>query len=362
VKAPLASLLAIAACACAGAPPAPKPAAAQPRADEAVSCESAASPHAPPANVGDPIALVCLPGELSAERGASAAIATRAGERLDSQTVAEDVRKLYAMGLFDAVDVWASASPTGAVVRFVATPRPLIADIQIEGLRAIGADEATEALALERGLPLDPFRLATGIARLEDEYRDRGYSRVKLAVERESVPGGQLVKLRVVEGARAEIQKLTFTGLTALSGAEARSELLSTPGAAYRPLALERDVLLLAAKLYDKGRLEARVQEPALTFSSDGSSVAIVIAVEEGGIYRVGKLELAGDVTADERRLVALAGLKRGEVFNRSKLVQGMTAIRNRLTDGDQRSIEPETELDPRAGRVDIVLRVSSAR
>jgi outer membrane protein insertion porin family len=361
VRASLASLLAIALCACAGAPPAPKPAAVEPRADEAVSCESAASPQAEPANVGDPIALVCLPGELSAERSASVAIATLAGERLDSQKVAEDVRKLYATGLFDAVDVWASASPKGAVVRFVAKPRPLIADVQIEGLSAIGADDAAEALALESGLPLDPFRLATGIARLEDQYRDRGYSRVKVAVEREPVAGGELVKLRVVEGARAVIQKLTFTGLTALSDKEARGELLSTPGAAYRPLALERDVLVLAAKLYDKGRLEARVQEPVLTISSDGSSVEVVIAVEEGAVYRVGKLELAGDVTPVEQRLVSLAGLKRGEVFNRSKLVQGMTAIRSRLTNGDQRSIEPETELDPRAGKVDIVLRVRRA-
>ena len=117
------------------------------------------------------------------------------------------------------------------------------------------------------------------------------------------------------------------------------------------------DLLRIAAFYYDRGYLNVRHDEPAITLSSDGTRLSVQISIEEGAQYRIGKLSFKGPRPATYPPVVKR---KVGDVFNRSQMMADLRAIEKLHADqGEQVSVVPLTQLFPAKQRVDVELQVT---
>jgi len=119
---------------------------------------------------------------------------------------------------------------------------------------------------------------------------------------------------------------------------------------------LDRDLLLAAAALYDRGLLAHKIQK---TIQRTGNELTVVVDVMDGPVYRYSRLDVRGDLAAPKAEYMKLVGPKAGDVFDRSAMLKVMEDIRALDTaKGRTDEIDPETTLDEKTHTVALVLAI----
>ena len=60
----------------------------------------------------------------------------------------------------------------------------------------------------------------------------------------------------------------------------------------------QRDLLLIQAHYWDRGYVQVKVANPLVELSPDKQSMYITISIEEGPQYRLGKVDVTGELLA----------------------------------------------------------------
>jgi outer membrane protein insertion porin family len=320
---------------------------------DATDCGSIASTTDPAA-----IAVVRARGNARLSKtDVCSSISVRAGDRLDEARIASDIHTLWDTRAFDDVQVERKDSGSGGILTYVVRERSLVGHVGFDGATAIPMDDLRFLARLREGDPLDMADVEIARNAIRDAYLDRGYRSVKVELRLDPAsPMTADVSYKVDEGQLAVVSKFAFTGTSITTDKELRALIetrggtVNAPGRPYGLAAAERTVLLVQARLYDRGLLQSKVDAPVLTLSPDGKSLAVTIAVHEGPVFRIGQIRFAGDLAADEKTyLRLLAPQKKGDVFNRSALLEAFERIKTMhgKLGKPVKDISPETELDP---------------
>jgi outer membrane protein insertion porin family len=296
-------------------------------------------------------------------------ISVRAGDRFEAARVASDIHALWDTRAFDDVMVERSDPGSSAVLTYVVRERPLLGRVVIEGATTISPNALRSMLRLHEGDPLDAADVEAAREVIRAAYVESGYRSVKVDFTVDSAsPAAAVASYRVAEGPLALVTTFTFTGVSAARDRELRALIetrkgtVNVPGSIYGESAAARTVLLVQARLYDRGLLQSHVDAPALSLSPDGKSLAVVVAVHEGPVYRIGKVTFAGALAADQPTYLKLFGQKTGDVFNRSLVMQAFERIQamHAKLGKPVKDISPETELDPEKKTVALTIDLAT--
>lgn len=291
---------------------------------------------------------------------------SRSGATFDPTLVEQDVKAIYRMGFFD--DVHAELSPTG-VLTYVVKEKPYVREVNIHGHSQVGRDKIEAALGVMPRTILDRAKLAEGIEKVRRLYAEQGYGNaaVDYAVSVEA-NNQALVALDINEGSRLLIQNIRFEGNKAFSDGELRGLMATKPEWLFSFITnrgvLDRDILtndiaILANHYYDHGYIDHKIAEPIVLRGRNGLDV--VIRVEEGEQYRVGKVELGGDLIKDGREMLDQVRLTSGQIFRGSRLRDDITTLTEMYSDRGYAfvQVEPLTKVDPVEKNVDVALVIS---
>lgn len=285
----------------------------------------------------------------------AAVIQQRTGAIFDRERVAADVLAIWALEVFDDVRVrWVPAGD-GIELVYEVRERPVVGRVIARG-RAPHRIE----LGVEAGRLYEPERIQRRAVELEQRLIDTGHRRARVAVTGRSRGDRVDLCVEVVPGPRVLIDRLEIAGNSRLSSDAIRAELsteegrINAPGGVYRPDVLADDVLRISGAYYDLGMLDAHV-EPRVRETAH--AIRVTIEIEEGPVYRIGKLELRGPGRAGSGRRRELLGLRSGEVFSRRRFLEGIARIE--AHERGEISIEPKTVLHRERGLVDVTLELS---
>src|SRR5262249_35460205 len=153
------------------------------------------------------------------------------------------------------------------------------------------------------GLPVSPSKMHASTRKIEEAYHAQGRLHATVTFTRTHTVIGEVIKLTINEGPEVHVGKLAIVGLHTLKDDEVRKALKSVPAAVYLPEELERDAFVLNGALYDRGLLQSRVDTPAVSSSPNGATVDIAIKVDEGKVFRIGAIKLAGDLRGEDKAL-----------------------------------------------------------
>lgn len=296
---------------------------------------------------------------------------TRAGGVFAEADVRRDTRDLFESGILDDVQVTSEALPGGRALVFVVHERPRVRRFAVSGAAPADADRIHGLLGRDGDL-FDGETLRTQIAEVRADYVERGHRSVEIAWKATPSEENQIdLSVTIVEGPKALIQSVQLRGVATKAREAELLSLMETglghynvPGVIYRADAFELGVLRMNAWYYDHGMIDTNVSREELTLSADRASLAIVVDVAEGPVYRLGEVHCTGDLAglaAGEATCLELLGVRTGDVFNRAAMMRGMERIRaQQAAKGRSTQIEPQTELDPAKKTVRLRLAIGS--
>jgi outer membrane protein assembly factor BamA len=303
-------------------------------------------------------------GTLLAENGVVKAVSVRdaAGRdvAVDAQTLAlvprdaafdtaqarEVVRRLWTSGKWDDVAVETTRDGDGIDVAFRVTPKREIANV-------FASDESgATALRISQGALYDPVAIVSSRGSYVKELAREGRLDATVVV---SSAFGDADHHAVDVCVRIDRGPLVVLGSVVVTGSAYASVLepifaAHTHGAPLEVDALERDILLASAALYDRGLL---VQKITKTIERKGDELTVHVDVVDGPVYRYARIDVRGDVAASNAEYAKLVTPKPGDVFNRAQMLEVIEKIRARGAE-----IEPETTLDEKTHTVALVLAI----
>jgi outer membrane protein insertion porin family len=307
-----------------------------------------------------------IQGNVRAEDdGIRIRLRARKGEPFTSAVVRDDVKSIYSMGFFD--DVKADLSSDG-ILTYIVKERPYIKEVSIQGNSKVSNEKIEAALGIKPRTILDRDKVSMGVEKVRTLYNDQGYvsAKVDFAIA-EEINNQALVILDIREGKRLLIQKISFEGNHVFSDKQLK-KLMATKQKSFLSKftgrgVLDRDILTndiakLSNHYYDHGYIDHKIDEPVVLRQKKG--IKVVIRIQEKEEYRVGKVEVGGELVEDPEGLVKKVKITTGQIFRGSRLredIQTLTQVYANEGFAFAR-VDPITRVNHQKREVDISLLI----
>jgi outer membrane protein insertion porin family len=286
-------------------------------------------------------------------------IQSRIDRKPDRKMLQADVRRIWAMDIFQDVVVEARPGPNDSIrLTFRLTEKPAIDEVLYEGNRDVSAEDLGEVVDLKAFQVLDVARIKANVQKLQKLYVDKGYFLADVTYEvrpstgtaaRPSDKGlldyldddsrstagpqspiavrpdgdratvarpdqqeaGQFVDVvfKIVEAAKVKVEKITFVGNEKLSAddllpilrtREAHPLGIVTEWGTYKVEGSEIDTLAIEALYQDRGFINVKVGKPHVELSQDKTRISLAFPVTEGKQFRLRSLDVAGDLVVQD--------------------------------------------------------------
>lgn len=285
-------------------------------------------------------------------------IDTAIGDTFIPKRISEDLKAIYRMGYFDDVRVRATDVAEGKIVIFQVKEKPTILGIGISGNTVFDNDEIRENITLKSGAVLNPARIRTNVQVIEDLYKEKNFHNVKVAYEINTVENNQAnVEFIITEGEKISVETIRFVGnqafdeddLKDIMRTKEKDWLSWITGSGELDLEkLNQDTITISSFYQNNGFINVKVSDPGVEFKEE--EIAITIKVSEGDRYKLGKVDIDGDLIQPKETLLDELQITQEVYFNRSLLEKDVI----RLSDvyGDEgyayAGVTPRTVPDPR--------------
>ena len=269
---------------------------------------------------------------------------TEIGSPFSPRVLREDIERLYALRLFDDIQVTAEEVDDGMRILLTVTEKPAVRNVIIEGRRRGAEEEVRQRVVLKEGAMFSRNLLNDSVTGLQEYYRQEGYYFAHVRPEEVAVDDNQVdVTLHITEGDKVRIRRIQFTGNRHFPDIVLQGEIQTKPysvpilsgGASlYRPEGLRVDLQLLQNFYQNNGFINIQLGEPTVEINREASSVIMTIPIaSEGEQYKVGAVGLTGDEIFEEAELRRMVRLRTGEIYSREQVRNDILGLTNAYTD-----------------------------
>jgi outer membrane protein insertion porin family len=296
-------------------------------------------------------------------------ISTKPGDLYDPTTLREDLKAVFAMGYFDNVEIEAKDTEGGKNIIFRVQEKPLVGKVVIAGASEINEEDIRDAAGITANSILNPAKVNEAVQKVKDLYKSKGYYNTEVTAKINAPADANAeVTFEIKEGGKITIEKIGFTGNNSFSEGELEDAIQTsthkwwlswlTDAGVLKMDILRQDAERVAAFYQNRGFLEAKVGEPVVEQQED--ELFVTFPIDEGPRFRVGTVDIEGDLIKSKEELIAELKIRDEEYLNRQVLRDDVT----RLVDlyGEQgyafAEINPRVNKASDDNRVDVVLRV----
>lgn len=286
------------------------------------------------------------------------------GDQYDPALLRQAIKDIYQMGYFEDIEIQLAESEQGHKITFAVQEKAIIGQIIISGEKEIAADEIREIIEIVPNNIISTTDVKKSIENIKQLYKDKGYYNTKVATELNTSPAGKVeVKFMIDEGQKVYIKDITITGNKAFKARQLTKILETsergwlswiTDSGVLNHDIVEQDSARLAAFYHNNGYIDAKVGTPEIT-QKEGW-IYINFNIFEGDRFRVGIVDLAGDLIEDKTSLLALSEVATEEFFSRKTLRDDVLRLTDKYAENGYAfaEVRPITEKDPLNKRVNI--------
>jgi outer membrane protein insertion porin family len=262
------------------------------------------------------------------------------GDHLTAARVREAIRALYATGFFRDVQL----RRDGSTLIVVVAERPSIESFEITGNKDIKTEDLQKSLrnvGLATGKTFDRSVLEDVTQYLTDQYFARGKYGVKIDSHVEEEAGNRVkIKIEIKEGARAKIRQINIVGNTRFRQKDILETLeLKTPNwlswykqdDRYSRESLQGDLEKVRNYYMDRGYANFQLASTQVAIAPEKEDIFITVNVEEGQVYKVSQIKLAGTFVVPQAELEQLLLIHPGDTFNRKLITSSQELMQNRM-------------------------------
>jgi outer membrane protein insertion porin family len=323
-------------------------------------------------------------------------VQSRIDKKPDAKVIQHDIRRIYAMDIFDDVVVEAKPGRNDSIVLvFKLREKPAVDEVIIEGNKDVSKEDIEEVVDIKAFQVLDVAKVRANVGKIQKLYVDKGYFLAEVTSEvrastgtnekveeglldafsrseapepdpdaKEDVPArpktqgeGEFVDVVFIvkESAKVRIEKVSFVGNDHV-GSDELSQFMRTHEAhplgvlnewgTYKEEQVETDLLIIDQIYQDKGYINVKVGKPRMQLSSDKTRISIQIPISEGKSYKLRELTVKGDLLVEKPEdagplpiffvrddLIKRTKIRSGDVFSRTQVAMDVNAIADRYRD-----------------------------
>ena len=274
-----------------------------------------------------------------------------------SDTVAEeDIRAIYNTGQVQNVRIFGQPEGDGVKVIVAVQTRTMLNEIQIDGATRISPKKLRKNLGVKLNTPLREEDLEKGRQKIAETYQAHGFNDVEVTFRVEAIDairGTSRVVYTVNEGIKGSVSTVRFEGNTHFSQGVLRKQMKTRQKTLFSfvdksgrldETQLQDDLQKIREFYQNHGYIDVAVRDVTKQRTSSGA-LQIVIAIDEGPQYHVGKLTFVGYKATTEQKLRAVVKMKEGSVYSAKAIKDDAKALADAYGSGGyvDLTIVPET-------------------
>ncbi|MFQ5716900.1 MAG: outer membrane protein assembly factor BamA [Nitrospinales bacterium] len=300
-------------------------------------------------------------------------VKTKVGEPLVRNQIRQDIEQIYGLGQFKDIRVETQETLQGLEVVFVVEEIASIGEVEIVGNDELEQSQIKEKIGIKRGITFHRHLVQESIDEIIRLYHDKGFFFAKVKID--AKPKGNLVDvtIQIKEGGKVSIDKIRFTGNKSFKDKELRKVMetrqadwlsLFNDSGIYKKDALKIDLLRVESFYQDHGYLKVLVLEPKIDVDRKKKKIHIIIPVEEGFQYKVGKINIKGDGTFTPEELKGSMNTKEGQIYNMSVIREDILNLTDLYSQKGfaYADISPFTKINDEARTVDLTIQADKGR
>jgi len=292
-----------------------------------------------------------------------------------SDTVAEDdIRGLYNTGQFQNVRIYGQPEGDGVKVIVALQTRTMLNEIQIDGATRISPKKLRKNIGLKLNTPLREEDLEKGRQKILETYQAHGFNDIDVTFHVDPIDatrGTSRAVYTVNEGIKGSVSAVRFEGNAHFSDRVLRKQM-KTRGKTILSFVdksgrldetqLQDDLQKIREFYQNHGYVDIAIRDVRKGRTSSGA-LQIVIAVEEGTQYHVGKLIFVGYKATSEQKLRGVVKMKEGAIYSAKGIKDDAKAVADAYGSGGYVDLTIVPDSSPaHGGLIDITYRIDEGQ
>ena len=295
-------------------------------------------------------------------------IRTAVGEPYSDAVVEQDIRNLYKTGQVQNVRIFGEASGDGVKVVVVVQTRALLKEIEIDGAHRFQPERVRREIKIKMNAPASEDSLVEARQKIIDLYRRFGYNdmSVEYRLDTDESRGTSRLVFTIDEGEKGTVSRLRFEGNTAFSDRTLRHQM-KTKGKTLISFLdksgrldetqFQEDLDKVREWYQNHGYVDVEVKE--VRKERVNGRMTLVIVVNEGIKYHVGKLRFVGFKSTTEAKIRANIKMKEGSVYSPKALKDDAKALADGYGSGGYVDLDLRPQSTPAGpGLIDVTYNV----
>ncbi len=298
-----------------------------------------------------------------------AKLTSKAGDEYSSDSVKEDIRSIFGMGYFDDVTVDFSDTSSGRELRYIVKERPFLKNINIAGNKELELEKILEVITLKENTVLDRVLIRENAEFVRLLYKENGFNLTTVGTDVTYSGLDATVTFNVDEGEEVLVKRINIIGNEMVSDRKIKKlmqtrkkGLLSvfTGSGKFNELKFQNDLAIIMSYYFDHGYVQSDIVRHTVQLSEDKKWFYITIALTEGGQFKIGKMDVSGEILNTKEEILKKFDIKEGEIFSRTKVTEGLDAVRFLYGDEGYANVDvfPRNKLNEEDGTIDITVNI----
>ena len=297
----------------------------------------------------------------------SGRLTLKPGDPYTPENVRGQIKILYETGFFEEVQVETESGAGGVALTILVREKPFITEIVFAGNKALSDDKLKEKITIKSQSFLDQLQAKESAEKIRLAYQGDGYFNCEIIPVVQTLDEDRKrLTFLVKEGDKARVRTVNFDGVHAATkdemfkvmatrewipwyGLVTQMKLpsfLSDAGVLKRE-EMNNDVDRIKEVLLNKGYLNVKVGLPTVELSDDKKWFVVTYAVMEGEPFTIGEIGFRGNTVFEDPELREGLKLKEGEIFQRQKLRDEITRLKDLYGDRGYAFAEVSPNVNP---------------
>ncbi|WP_321392012.1 outer membrane protein assembly factor BamA [uncultured Desulfuromusa sp.] len=298
-----------------------------------------------------------------------AVIPIKPGDLTSLDDIDEVLHSIFALGRFEDVSAELTEVQGAKILTFVVKELPLIRRIEFAGNDELTKQKLRPFVKIRTPSIYNRAKIEESIVEIKNAYIEDGYHAAKIEPElKTDIKNEATLTFNIVEGKKVLIRDIKFVGNTIFDKSDLLKKIETkerwflswiTGRGAYLEETMALDIERIKAAYHDEGYQDVKVKPAQISLVED-KSLDVLIEIDEGPQYKVGKVSVSGDMMLPEEQLLTLVKLKPGGVFSRTELRESILALTDVYADNGYAyaNVTPLTKKDKKALLIDLNLEV----
>jgi outer membrane protein insertion porin family len=297
-------------------------------------------------------------------------LSIKSDQAVSLEDIDRDIRAIYKLGHFEDVSASIEDRSGAKILIYRLAERPLVRKIKFSGNKELKPEKLRSLVSIETPGIYNPRNLNKSVEAIRKAYKQEGYHAAEIEAKVDISDNNEAtITFEIKEGEKVFVRHIRFEGNTVFSDRRLKKFMETkekwflswlTGRGTYNEEVIQNDLEIIADQYYNKGYVQVKIKQPLTTLTEEKKYMDLLIEIEEGDQFRLGKLDAQGDLIKGKEEILALVELKEGDIFSREQLRTSVFAINDLYADQGYAyvNVSPLTHLDTEQRKVNLTFEI----